>query len=300
MHVWAGRKNSHAPHRRWVIAVNLQQDFVHRPHRRSCNAGQDTKLGPNNLPPNKAQAKCSMLMPKTTLPPRNPKYESSTHGSRKPATWPMKECADRRRFWVSGHMGLKTLHQRRGDSQRELPRLAARVVTPTTLRDFGIEGAAELGECTGAQSFRATRHDDGQPVLLHKFRPAQSLIDLGPLVTREKPPDFTKPFVTQFTDLFVVAGSAYLVEPLPPCFALSDLWRYVLQRRSDQAYTVITIVVRQLAVHPRPTHASEPLSRGTAPGEHRAGAYRQFRNPGRTPPLPRTAGSGFAKTPRLP
>jgi hypothetical protein len=143
-------------------------------------------------------------------------------------------------------MKWKTLHNRRGDSRRELPRLAAHVVTPTALRDFGIEGAAELGECTGAQSFRATRHTDGQPVLLHKFRPAQSLIDLGPLVTPEDPPDFTKPFVTQFTDLFVVAGSAYLVEPLPPCFALSDLWRYVLQRRSDQAYTVITIVVRQL------------------------------------------------------
>jgi hypothetical protein len=143
-------------------------------------------------------------------------------------------------------MRLKTLYKRRGDSQRELPRLAARVVTPTTLRDFGIEGAAELGECTGAQSFRATRHNDSQPVLLHKFRPAQSLVDLEPLVAREEPPDFTKPFVTQFTDLFVVAGSAYLVEPLPPCFALSDLWRYVLQQRSDQAYTVITIVVRQL------------------------------------------------------
>lgn len=143
-------------------------------------------------------------------------------------------------------MGLKALHKRRGDPKREIPRWAARVVTTTTLRDFGIEGAAELGECTGAQSFRATRHNDGQPVLLHKFRPAQSLVDLGPLVTREEPPDFTKPFVTRFTDLFVVAGSAYLVEPLPPCFALSDLWRYVLQRRSDQAYTVITIVVRQL------------------------------------------------------
>jgi hypothetical protein len=143
-------------------------------------------------------------------------------------------------------MRLKCVHQRRGDSRCELPRVAARAVTPATLRDFGIERAAELGECTGAQSFRATRRHDGQSVLLHKFRPAQSLVDLGPLVTGEEPPDFTKPFVTQFTDLFVVAGSAYLVEPLPPCFALSDLWRYVLQKRSDQAYTVITIVVRQL------------------------------------------------------
>jgi hypothetical protein len=130
-------------------------------------------------------------------------------------------------------MGLKTLYRRS-------------VVTTTSLRDFEIEGAAEVGECTGAQSFRATRQRDAQPVLLHKFRPAESLLELGPLLTHEEPPDFTKPFVTHFTDLFVVAGSAYLVEPLPPCSALSDLWRYVLQKRPDQAYTVIALVIRQL------------------------------------------------------
>lgn len=130
-------------------------------------------------------------------------------------------------------MRLKTLHKRG-------------IVSTTTLGDFEIERAAELGECTGAQSFRARRHEDGQSVLLHKFRPAQSLVEMGPLVARDRTPDFTKPFVTQFTDLFVAAGSAYLVEPLPPCFALSDLWRYVLQKRPDQAFTVIAIVVRQL------------------------------------------------------
>jgi len=143
-------------------------------------------------------------------------------------------------------MRLKTLHTCGGDCKREGPRWGAHVVSTTTLRDFAIEGAAELGECTGAQSFRATRQRDGLAVLLHKFRPAQSLVDLGPLLTSEEPPDFAKPFVTQFTDLFVVAGSAYLVEPVPPCFALSDLWRYVLQKRPDRAFTVVAIVVRHL------------------------------------------------------
>ncbi len=120
-------------------------------------------------------------------------------------------------------------------------------VSETTLRDFVIEGAAELGACFGAQSFRATRRANGEPVLLHKFRPAQSLVDLGPHIAPEEPPDFTKPFVTQFTDLFVVAGSAYLVEPLPPCFALADLWRYVLQTRPDQAMRVVATVMRHLS-----------------------------------------------------
>ncbi len=121
------------------------------------------------------------------------------------------------------------------------------VGTATALRDFSIEGAAELGACTGAQSFRATRQSDGQPVLLHKFRPAAALLDLEPLSAGPEPPDFDKPFVTQFTDLFVAAGSAYLVEPLPPSFALGDLWRFVLQKRPDQGFIVIAIVVRHLA-----------------------------------------------------
>ncbi len=124
---------------------------------------------------------------------------------------------------------------------------ARRAVPETTLRDFVIEGAAELGACFGAQSFRATRRAGGQPVLLHKFRPAQSLVDLGPRVAPEEPPDFARPFVTQFTDLFVVAGSAYLVEPLPPCFALTDLWRYVLQTRPDQAMRVVATLMRHLS-----------------------------------------------------
>jgi len=123
----------------------------------------------------------------------------------------------------------------------------SRVVAETVLRDFVIEGAAELGGCLGAQSFRATYRRDKRPVLLHKIRPAQSLLELGPCVAPEEQPDFTKPFVTQFTDLFVVAGSAYLVEPLPPCFALGDLWRYILQNRPDQAFTVVTVVIRHLS-----------------------------------------------------
>src|SRR4030042_1722493 len=98
--------------------------------------------------------------------------------------------------------------------------LRRRGAAATTLQDYVIEGAAELGECSGAQSFRATHRSDGQPVLLHKFRPAESLIDLGPVVAGQESPDFTRPFVTQFTDLFTVAGSAYLIEPLPPSFAL--------------------------------------------------------------------------------
>jgi hypothetical protein len=90
------------------------------------------------------------------------------------------------------------------------------------------------------------RRCDDTAVLLHKFRPADSLLKLGPMLESTDPPDFTKPFVTRFTDLFAAAGSAYLVEPLPVCFSLADAWRYVLLERPHQARAVTAILTRHL------------------------------------------------------
>ena len=61
-----------------------------------------------------------------------------------------------------------------------------------------------------------------------------------------EPPDFTKPFMTRFTDLFAAAGSAYLVEPLPVGVSLSEAWRYVLLNRPRQAEAITTILTRHL------------------------------------------------------
>jgi hypothetical protein len=123
-----------------------------------------------------------------------------------------------------------------------------RALAGTNLRDYEIQAAAELGQCAGAQSFRAVRRCDDTPVLLHKFRPADSLLELGPVLECTDSPDFTKPFVTRFTDLFAAAGSAYLVEPLPVCFSLPDAWRHVLLNRPHQARAVTTILTRHLLV----------------------------------------------------
>jgi len=130
------------------------------------------------------------------------------------------------------------------------------------LTDFEIRQGAEIGRCNGAQSFRAVRRSDGMPVLLHKFRPAKSLLELRPLIEHRQPPDFTKPFVTHFTDLFPAAGSVYLVEPLPVCFGLPEVWRYVLVSRPHQAVSLaamlvqqLLLIVRQLIAHGR-SHGS--------------------------------------------
>jgi hypothetical protein len=83
-------------------------------------------------------------------------------------------------------------------------------------------------------------------VLLHKFRPARSLLELGPILDAPEPPEFARPFMTSFTDLFAAAGSAYLIEPLPVCFSLSDAWRYVLLNRPHQARTITAALTRHL------------------------------------------------------
>jgi hypothetical protein len=114
------------------------------------------------------------------------------------------------------------------------------------LRDFEIQAAAELGQCAGAQSFRAVRRADAMPVLLHKFRPAKSLLELRPVLDCAEPPDFTRPFLTRFTGLFTAAGSAYLVEPLPAGVSLSDAWRHVLLNRPHQAQAVAAILTHHL------------------------------------------------------
>jgi hypothetical protein len=116
----------------------------------------------------------------------------------------------------------------------------------TRLTDFEIRQGADIGPCNGAQSFRAIRRSDGMPVLLHKFRPARSLLDLRPIIEHRHAPDFTKPFVTRFTDLFSAAGSVYLVEPLPFCFSLPEVWRCVLVTRPHQAVSLAAVLVHQL------------------------------------------------------
>lgn len=123
---------------------------------------------------------------------------------------------------------------------------SSRTNAATTLRDFVIQGAAELNGCEGAQSFRAARRTDGASVLLHKFRPAASLTAMNPVIEDREPPDFQRPFLTRFTDFFAVAGSAYLVEPVPPCSGLADVWRHVLQKRPHQTLAVMTVLLRQI------------------------------------------------------
>ena len=96
----------------------------------------------------------------------------------------------------------------------------------THLSDFEIQAAAEVGACGDHGSFRAMRRADRLPVLLHRFRPADTIHDICPATSAV--PDFDLPFVTSITDVVTAAGSVYLVEPLPTAVPVAKAWRAVL------------------------------------------------------------------------
>ncbi len=115
-----------------------------------------------------------------------------------------------------------------------------------SLHDFTIQRHAEVGACGSAGSFRALRRCDGLPVLLHRFRPAGTLIDQAPNLSTTDPPDFTRPFLSRFTGVIVAAGSAYLVEPLPVSAALEDAWRSVLLESPSQCVGFLRAMLAQV------------------------------------------------------
>jgi hypothetical protein len=119
-------------------------------------------------------------------------------------------------------------------------------MTKTTLQQFDIQGAAEVGGCGSEGSFRALRRADGNEVLLHRFRPAATIINQRPVVNDPNDPGFDRPFVSRITSIFEVAGSAYLVEPLPVCVALSDVWRTVLIKAPQAAIGSVDALLQQL------------------------------------------------------
>jgi len=105
-----------------------------------------------------------------------------------------------------------------------------------------------LGVCGNKGSFRGIVRKDGLSVLLHRFRPAEHLFQGKPIIKHVEPPDFTVPFVTRFIGAFKVAGSAYLVEPLPRAITLTEAWRHVLIYSYKESFEFINVLIKQLVL----------------------------------------------------
>ena len=115
------------------------------------------------------------------------------------------------------------------------------------LQDFSIEEPAEVSVSGSRGSFRGFRRSDNLPVLLHRFRPANTILERRPIVICSEPPSISQAFLTYVIAVIESAGSAYLVEPLPDSAVLPDVWRAILQQHPDQASGFAINMVRQVS-----------------------------------------------------
>ena len=115
------------------------------------------------------------------------------------------------------------------------------------LTDFEIVGSAQFGSCGNARTFRAICRRLNQPVLLHRFRPADLLLRHGLVLDGKAMPDFTRPFATRITAAIPGPGSIYLVEPIPPSAGeLESAWRDLIISSPATSFNFVVRLLRQM------------------------------------------------------
>jgi hypothetical protein len=114
------------------------------------------------------------------------------------------------------------------------------------MQDFAIQGPCDVRPCGNKPGFRAVRRTDGRPVILHYFRPKDPLEHLAPNLDDHNVEDFSRPFMTHFIGWFCTGGSGWLVESLPSCVPLEDLWMHILWEIPGNAPAVARMLAEQL------------------------------------------------------
>jgi hypothetical protein len=117
----------------------------------------------------------------------------------------------------------------------------------SSFHDYEIRESASVGACGNMGSFRGVRREDGLPVLIHRFRPASTLMEQRPSLTASQPESFGHTFVTGFIAIIEAAGSAYLVEPLPVCVGVLSLWSELLHDDPTSAAGFARVIVFRLS-----------------------------------------------------
>ncbi|MCZ6652355.1 MAG: hypothetical protein O7D91_04940 [Planctomycetota bacterium] len=107
-----------------------------------------------------------------------------------------------------------------------------------------IEEVSDVRGIGARRTLRMTRTDMAS-VLLHEIDAgtAQQLRD-AEFSTRL--PNFNRPFISRIAGLAAYGGSAFLIEPLPGCVPLLDVWRTVLREEPARLIAALDGVVAQL------------------------------------------------------
>jgi hypothetical protein len=137
----------------------------------------------------------------------------------------------------------------------------------SSLHDYLITEAADVGACGTTGSFRGVRRVDNLPVLLHRFRSPSAVRDAQPIVLEPETPEFLIPFVTHITAVIESAASLYLIEPLPPVAKVTDVWQGALQQTPQQAMDIAMTMIQSirslLTVDAPSAHWSQAINEDT-------------------------------------
>lgn len=126
--------------------------------------------------------------------------------------------------------------------------------------DFSTAEDTEVRGIGGLRPVRITRSVDGASALLHEI-PSDSDGTLRGAELDSPLPDFSQPFVTKIYGPVCTGNRVYLVEPLPLCVPLSEVWQATLSEAPHTAPSVLRAITRQTLQAAR--HArGEGLSHG--------------------------------------
>jgi len=109
-------------------------------------------------------------------------------------------------------------------------------------KDFDAEEATSIRGINGQRTIRLTRKSDRASLLLHEFDPnSRPVLHCAPL---DIPlPDFSRPFVTQVYGPIAMDGRHYLLEPIPPCVPLIEVWESTLHEHAKQSGSVLRALI---------------------------------------------------------
>jgi hypothetical protein len=121
--------------------------------------------------------------------------------------------------------------------------------------DFTMAEDTEVRGIGGLRPVRITRSADGASALLHE-------VSAGALALRGAEmgsplPDFSQPFVTKIYGPVSADHRMYLVEPLPHCVPLVEIWQAALTEAPRTAPSVLRAILRQTGRAIQRAHGEE-------------------------------------------
>ena len=110
---------------------------------------------------------------------------------------------------------------------------------------FVVEEVTDIRCIDGLSCLRLTRATDGASVLIHEID-GTAMESLGGAEFQRGMPDFRQPFVTRIVSVASYRGRVCLVEPLPLCVSLVEVWQTTLREHPRECRAVLRAIISQV------------------------------------------------------